>query len=90
MRKLIIIMLMLFCSACATTQQTGKSGWDKCERNTKLAGMTSGLGAIINLFCAGAASIDRAVENEPKNEGQEEKQDKEKEEVLINERPQGL
>ena len=60
------------------TKKSGESGWDKCERNTRLAGMTSLLGGVINLFCTGAAAIDRAITSEPKEEYQEEKQDKEK------------
>jgi len=86
-RKLIIIALMLFCHACATTQNTSESGWEKCERNTNLAGMTSGLGAIINLFCTGAATIDRAVKSEPKENQEEENNDKEKERALTKQIP---
>jgi len=50
---------------------SGESGWEKCERNTNLAGMTSLLGAVINLFCTGAAAIDRAIETAPKEDSHE-------------------
>jgi hypothetical protein len=70
------------------TNKSGESGWDKCERNTRLAGMTSLLGGVINLFCTGAAAIDRAITSEPKNEYQEEEnKDKEKEKGSLNESP---
>lgn len=85
MRKLTIIALMLFCHACATTQNTSESGWEKCERNTRLAGMTSLVGGIINIFCSGGAAIDRAVKSESKENPEEKNKDKEKENALLSE-----
>jgi len=50
----------------------GESGWEKCERHTRLSALTGNpLGGLINLFCEGAGLIDRAFKTAPKENDQE-------------------